>query len=91
MSRTYAQLSNTYKISHSGLQKWELGRGYVPINPDDYDVIIETVGFVYAGKEFRIIKKPDDISPDELCEICDKGSYNFGYRYNGDTLVVYID
>lgn len=91
MARTYEQLTKDYRISRSGLKVWESGVGYVPINSDDYDVIIEDVGAVYAGRKYRIIKKPNDISSDELCAICDKGGYNFGYRYSGSYLTVYID
>lgn len=91
MARKYSQLKEDYRIAYSGLRVWEPGIGYVPINSDDYDVIIEDVGAVYAGKKYRIIKKPNDISSDELCEICDRGGYNFGYRYDGSYLTVYID
>lgn len=91
MARTYEQLKEDYKINYSGLKIYEPGIGYVPINPDDYDVIIESAGSVYAGQKYRILKKPDDISTEELVSICDKGGYNFGYRFDGSTLVVYTD
>ena len=91
MARTYSQLKEDYRINYSGLRVWEPGIGYVPINSDDYDIIIEDVGAVYAGHKYRIIKKPNDILSDELCAICDKGGYNFGYRYDGSYLTVYTD
>ena len=90
MARSFSELKEAYKISFHGMRDYTDGK-WVNINPDDYDVIIESAGSIYAGKKYRIIKRPADITNDELCEICDRGGYNFGYRIEGSSLVVYID
>ena len=90
MARSYNELKETYKINHFGMRDYVDGK-WVPINSDDYDVIVESLGGIYAGKKYRIIKRPADITNDELCEICDRGGYNFGYRVEGSCLIVYID
>ena len=88
-NRTYMELRGIYKIAHS-TKIYKDGR-YIPINPDDYDIIVEALGPGYACSKYKIIKKPDDVTQDEIADICDRGGYNFGYRFEGNVCVIYTD
>lgn len=90
MVRTYKELRETYKINHFGNEKYENGK-WVPINENDYDIIVKPAGNGYTVNKYRIIKNGPRLSADELVEVCDKGGYNFGHRWEGGLLVVYID
>lgn len=79
--RSYKELKETYKIAHMGN----------PTNPDDYDIIIEPAGSGYGTNKYRIIKNAPELSLHELAEICDRGGYNFGYRREGNIVVIYVD
>jgi hypothetical protein len=88
-SRTYKELCETYKIAHS-TKIYKDGK-CIPINPDDYDVIVEALGSGYACSKYKIIKKTSDVTWDEIANICDRGGYNFGYRLEGNVCVIYTD
>lgn len=72
--------------------KYRISRGS-DCNPDEYDIVIRgTPG--YNHSEYRIIKKPDGISLDELALICDQGNLCFGYTVHGcpeDVIYVFED
>lgn len=90
MARTYRELSETYKINYDGYRIWANGK-YEDVNPDDFDIIVETLSPAYATNRYRILKKPSDVTTEELVKICDRGGYNFGHRWEGNVLVIYVD
>jgi hypothetical protein len=48
-------------------------------------------GHGYANIRYRILSNPYNLSNDELALVCDGGNLCFGYRMDGDVVVVYID
>ena len=90
MNRTFKELTEQYKISFTG-KRTRVNGEWVPINEDDYDVIVESLGSGYATHKYRIHKNGPRLSPDELVTICERGNYNFGHRWEGNILVVYTD
>ena len=48
-------------------------------------------GHGYAHTRYRILSNPHNLSNDKLALVCDGGNLCFGYRMDGDVVVVYID
>ena len=91
MSRTHKELKELYSISHIGLREYVNGK-FELLNEDKYDVIVEPAGYGYGTAKYRILKNGPGLSDDELVEICERGGYSFGHRWErGNTLVIYID
>lgn len=78
-----------YRINKTGMQKWVRGEGWKWIDANDYDIIVERVGSGYATAYYEILKNSPGLSPEELADICDP--CNFGYRIEGNKLVIYTD
>lgn len=77
----FKELEKKYKISWLG----ESTR-----NIDDYDIVVDLIGYGYANKRYKVYKNTPDLSIDELALICDSGNLCFGYRYDGG-IVIYTD
>lgn len=52
---------------------------------------ITSAGHGYANTKYRVLSNPYNLSNDELALACDGGNLCFGYRMDGDVVVVYID
>lgn len=48
-------------------------------------------GHGYANARYRVLSNPHNLNKDELALVCDGGNLCFGYRMEGDIVVVYID
>lgn len=91
MGRKYNTLREEYTIAYFGQREYVDGQWRL-IDEDKYDVIVEPAGYGYGTHKYRILKNGPGLTDDELVEICDRGGYNFGYRWErGNTLVIYID
>lgn len=67
----YAELCKKYKISHKLPETEE--------EAEQYDIIVRYCRSWYASCEYEIIKKPQDVTDDEIALICDDGNLCFGY------------
>ena len=45
----------------------------------------------YGTTYYRVLENPENLSELELALICDKGNLCFGYRREGDYIVIYTD
>lgn len=52
---------------------------------------ITSDGHGYANVRYRVLSNPHKLSDAELALVCDRGNLCFGYRMDGDVVVVYID
>ena len=67
----YAELCKKYKISRILPETEE--------EAEQYDIIVHFCCSWYASCEYEIIKKPQDVTDDEMALICDDGNLCFGY------------
>ena len=67
----YAELCKKYKISRNLPETEE--------EAEQYDIIVHFCRAWYASCEYEIIKKPQDVTNDEIALICDDGNLCFGY------------
>lgn len=87
----YAEPLKKYKVSRSGKTYDLETQRFVPINPDDFDVVIEPLGCGYATSKYHVVKNAPSLSLDELALICDDGNLCFGYRGSESRIVIYTD
>lgn len=78
--KRFNELKKRYKIS------WNAG---VPEHA--FDVIVYLCGRGYANAQYRVIKNGPGLSDEDLAIICDRGNLPFGFRRQGDIIVVYLD
>ena len=87
----YAELCEMYKISRV-TSCWNKERTkIVPIDEDDFDVIVECVEYRHGCNEYSIVKNGPGLSDDELALICDSGNICFNYTKKADNIVIYTD
>ena len=67
----YVELCKKYKISHKLPETEEEAK--------QYDIIVHFCRSWYASCEYEVIKKPQDVTDDEIALICDDGNLCFGY------------
>ena len=48
-------------------------------------------GHGYGTTKYRVLSNPHKLNKDELALACDGGNLCFGYRMDGDVIIVYID
>ena len=76
----YKRMLHTYTVSTHRVE-----------NMDDYDVVVECIGYGYAHKKYRVLKNAPSLNNEDLAIICDNGCLPFGYRCEGGVICVYID
>ena len=69
--KTYEALRMKYKIA------WE--RNINKGEETDYDIIIRATVIGYTYNEYTVVKKPAEVTDDEIALICDSGNLSFGY------------
>ena len=74
----------------------ENAREKIKINCQIYTEIkdkarVECVAVGYGHNTYKVIENPENLSVLELALICDKGNLCFGYRAEGDLIVIYTD
>lgn len=80
----YTELCKKYKISYDSPKTEE--------EAEQYDIIVRYCRSWYASCEYEIIKKPQNVTDDEIALICDKGNLCFGYRCSAANLCqIYTD
>jgi len=52
---------------------------------------VECVGAGYAHTKYRVLENPESLSTYDLALICAKGNLCFGYRVEGDLIVIHED
>lgn len=52
---------------------------------------VELVGSGYGHKKYKIVSNPHCLSISELALICDNGNLCFGYRTQGDLIIIHTD
>jgi len=52
---------------------------------------VELVGKGYAHEKYRVLSNPYNLSIAELALICDSGNLCFGYRTEGDLIIIHTD
>lgn len=45
----------------------------------------------YAHKVYEVVSNPENLSKDALALIADRGNLCFGYRTNGDQIIIHTD
>ncbi len=45
----------------------------------------------YGHKKYEVVSNPHNLSKEELALICDSGNLCFGYRTEGDLIVIHTD
>lgn len=57
------------------------------------DVVIQYLGedATYHRSNYRVIKRPADMSDEDVAIMCDVCAYYFGYRCSGDRIQIYTD
>lgn len=45
----------------------------------------------YAHKKYKVVENPEDLSTKELALIADSGNLCFGYRTEGELIVIHTD
>lgn len=55
------------------------------------DVVLEYLGTGYGNEKYRIVKNNPNLSNHELALIADKGNLCFGYRIEGNIIVISTD
>ena len=58
---------------------------------ESFDVVIEYVGPGYAHAKYRVLRNKPKLSTKDLAIICDEGNLCFGYRTEGDLIIVHTD
>lgn len=58
---------------------------------EEYDVVVERCGSVYAGAKYKVLRNTPGLSSKELAIICDSGNLCFGYRVEAGYIIVYTD
>ena len=66
----YEELCKKYKISYNLPETEE--------EAEQYDIIVHFCRSWYASCEYEIIKRPQDVTDDEIALICDSGNLCFG-------------
>lgn len=66
------------------------------INKEIYQEIkdkaeVELVGSGYGHTKYKVVSNPHNLSTLELALICDEGNLCFGYRIQGDLIVIHTD
>lgn len=79
----YKQLIKDYKVCRHFDPKTD--------SEDNYDVIIIPAGVGYAHAKYRVIKNAPNLSQRALALIADRGNLCFGYRVEGNYIVVHTD
>ena len=88
---TYKKLKEKYKIAY-GSKVWDsYERQWEDIDMDDYDIVIDNAGVGYAHAKYRIVKNNPNLSSHELALLCDGGNLCFGYRTEGNIIIVHTD
>lgn len=52
---------------------------------------VKWVGSGYGHTKYEVISNPENLTTEELALICDGGNLCFGYRTEGDLIVIYTD
>ena len=97
----YKELCDTYKVRRStyGLISEEQKSTMTLLEVRDalnkaieeYDVVVERCGSIYAGAKYKVLRNAPGLSTRDLAIICDAGNLCFGYRCEGQYIVVYTD
>lgn len=97
----YKELCATYKIRRStyGLLPDEVLKKstvmeveqYLKNAIEQYDVVVERCGTSYGCAKYKVLRNAPNLSTKELAIICDDGNLCFGYRTEGNYIVVYTD
>ena len=53
--------------------------------------VVEWVGSGYGHKKYRVVSNHNELSTLELALICDSGNLCFGYRTEGELIVIHTD
>ena len=53
--------------------------------------VVEWVGSGYGHTKYKVVSNPHNLSTLELALICDEGNLCFGYRTEGDLIVIHTD
>lgn len=52
---------------------------------------VERVATGYGHTKYRVVDNPENLNETELALICDSGNLCFGYRIEGDLIVISTD
>ena len=52
---------------------------------------VKWIRSLYGRQEYEVVSNPHNLNNDELALICDEGNLCFGYRTNGELIVIYTD
>ncbi|WP_291567120.1 MULTISPECIES: hypothetical protein [unclassified Clostridium] len=52
---------------------------------------VECIASGQSNVKYKIVSNPDNLSTLELALICDRGNLCFGYRTEGEHIVIYTD
>ncbi len=97
----YRALMDTYKVHRGtyGLVPQEQLKAMTLLEAEkaiakaveEYDVVVERCGSVYAGAKYKVLRNAAKLSGKDLAIICDGGNLCFGYRCEGQYIIVYTD
>lgn len=52
---------------------------------------VKWFGSGYGHKKYEVVSNPHNLSTEELALICDSGNLCYGYRTDGDLIVIHTD
>jgi hypothetical protein len=82
---TYKWLKENYKITN------QFHINYQKLNPDDFDIIINSAGKGYAYNLYEIIKNIPQLPISYLALLCDDGNLCFGYSIRSGNICIHTD
>ena len=78
-----------YAFTENSDEKMKMNREIYEEIKDKAKVEFHHVGYGHAA--YRVIENPEHLPKIKLALICDSGNLCFGYRTEGDLIVIYTD
>lgn len=89
MSDLEKRVYSSWAFSDNELDKRDIN--YEIYNEIKDKAEVECIRTGYAHKVYRVVSNPENLSNDELALIADSGNLCFGYRMEGENIVIHTD
>ena len=83
------KIYNSWAFESNASEKGQMNREIYQEIKDKAEV--EWAGSGYGHTKYRVVSNPHNLSALELALICDSGNLCFGYRTEGDLIVIHTD
>lgn len=83
------KIYSSYAFSENEEEKHRINREIYEEIKDKVEV--KLVGTGYAHAKYEVVSNPENLSTSELALVCDRGNLFFGYRTEGDLIIIYKD